>query len=324
MGRHFKDDYQRLQKLAFRRVEKTLKVVRKFQKMEARIDRHVLGSEIWKLYGWLLTPSSLWPVDCTALAEDVLSSVSQGRLKEYQAIALKTLEVPPEPSRIEKIAEFEHTVQAGNYEVVAKQWQKYEEISQRLIADPEREDSWNQIKSNFPVEKYRNSRGVIRRTLIMERNFRQGWDEKPTVGRARFQVAFDAMCHRWQLYGMEYDQPLPLKLTINPTPHGLLVMIPRLWSLDFRRDINWAMVHELHHAYGAHRQGPKLSKARQEIDEEAKKVFGLSAEAKKLGLRGDKRYTFILTRLGKPLSTDESWVKRRFRQGKALVKQESH
>ena len=135
--------------------------------------------------------------------------------------------------------------------------------------------------------------------MIMERNLRQRPDAKLSPESGRFQAAFDPMCHRWQLYGMEYDKPLPLMLTVNPTPHGLLLMIPRLWGLDVKRDIDWAFVHRLHQSYGAHKQGPKLSKARQEIEDEAKQVFQLSKEAKTMGLRGDKRTQFIFGKLGK-------------------------
>jgi hypothetical protein len=235
------------------------------------------------------------PIDFVPLANEMLSSLNLGHtLNEHHKLILKSLAPAPDPTRIEGIASFEHTVEAGKYDVLVKQWEKYEETSNRLLSDPELVKAWRAIKTRFSIKKFQNKRGIIRRSMIMERNFRQGWDGKLDSERSRFQAAFDAMCHRWQLYGMEFDKPLPLKLTINPTPHGLLLMIPGLWSLDVRRDIDWAFVHRLHRSYGAHKQGPKLSKARKEIDEEAKRAYVLSVEAKKLGLRGSRRTEFIM------------------------------
>lgn len=100
-------------------------------------------------------------------------------------------------------------------------------------------------------------KGIVRRWLVQERSFHPGWDFRWETERERFQVAFDAFCHRWNLYGMENERPLLLKLTVNPTPHGLLIMILTYWSFDPKRDLNWSEINRLLEARGVPRQGPK-------------------------------------------------------------------
>src|SRR6185436_14730473 len=108
----------------------------------------------------------------------------------------------------------------------------------------------------------------------------------------RFQNVFDAFCHRWDLYGMELrkipnskiqipnksqnpnpnsvcslseeweDRPLLLKLTVNVTPYGTIIVVPKYWSFDPKRDLKWGAVTSLHKMREVKRQGPKLSPGR--------------------------------------------------------------
>ena len=135
MTRNFIADLDRLQKFAFSRAAETVATLERFQNSSKLIDRHPLSSQIWNLYDWLLAPYSLWPIECRSIAEEILSSLrSRIGLDETQKLVLKTLDRAPEPARVERIAAFEHTVQAGTYGVLVKQWEKYEETSARLIA----------------------------------------------------------------------------------------------------------------------------------------------------------------------------------------------
>ena len=63
-----------------------------------------------------------------------------------------------------------------------------------------------------------NKRGVIRRRLSQERSFREGWRFDWSDRQSRFRNVFDAFCYAWDLYGVEKDKPLLMKVTVNPTP----------------------------------------------------------------------------------------------------------
>jgi hypothetical protein len=59
-----------------------------------------------------------------------------------------------------------------------------------------------------------------------------------------------------------------------------MIVIPRHWSLDPRRDLDWSLINRLH-SRGAKKQGPKLSPARIQKLDEAKRVKQLWQSAKK-------------------------------------------
>lgn len=49
---------------------------------------------------------------------------------------------------------------------------------------------------------------------------------------------------------MEKDKPLLMKVSVNPTPYGTLIFVPRTWSFDARRDLDWGAITRLHRAAG--------------------------------------------------------------------------
>ncbi|HWH70353.1 MAG TPA: hypothetical protein VNT26_13285, partial [Candidatus Sulfotelmatobacter sp.] len=209
------------------------------------------------LYDWLLVPLSLWPIDFEGLAGHVLAEVATGRgLDEELALLLGMLDNPPSAATQAAVAEFEQYVQSGGYEKLLRQPEKFEEQEQALLEDEELRRTWEEIKRRFETAQYQNGRGVIRRRMSQERNFRDGWQFDWADARRRFHLFFDAMCYRWKLYGMEGDRPLLLKVSVNPTPHGTMIVIPRHWSLDPHRDLDWKFIGQLHRARGAKKQGP--------------------------------------------------------------------
>ena len=111
--------------------------------------------------------------------------------------------------------------------------------------------------------------------MAQERNFRpKDWSFSWESEAPRFQNVFGAFCHRWDLYGMEWDRPLLLKLTVNLTPYGTIMMVPRYWSFDPRRDLKWKAITRLHRARSAQKQGLKLGSNRAERREEAREGEG--------------------------------------------------
>jgi len=73
-------------------------------------------------------------------------------------------------------------------------------------------------------------------------------------------MLFDAMCYRWRLYGMEKDRPLLLKVSVNPTPHGTMIVIPRYLSLDPHRDLDWKLIGRLQSVPGSGEAGAEIER----------------------------------------------------------------
>ena len=225
-----------------------------------------------------------------------------------------------------------------------------------LRVNPEFKADWERIKAEFPIDKYRNRQGIIRRRFVQERNFRPAdWEFSWQTETDRFRNVFDAFCHKWNLYGMEgrktsnlkseisveggvktretaliptrsprrgrptggsatsdqwEDKPLLLKLSVNLTAFGTLIEIPKYWSFDPKRDVNWGEVTKLHRMREVKRQGPKLSPSRAARHTEAAAARRLWREATRAGLKGDGRKEWVMERLGWDVRTDESRLRR--------------
>lgn len=108
----------------------------------------------------------------------------------------------------------------------------------------------------------------------------------------------------------EHDRPLLLKISVNPTPHGTMIVIPRHWSLDPRRDLDWTLINRLHRARGAKKQGPKMSAGRIQKLDDARQVKRLWQSAKKRGLKGDFLHDHICAGMHRDPRSDPSWWKR--------------
>jgi len=126
--------------------------------------------------------------------------------------------------------------------------------------------------------------------------------------RGRFQEMLDAVCYRWNLYGMEKDKALLMKVSVNPTPNGTLIFIPRSISFDPKRDLDWGLIGRLHRCRVKGRQGPKLSSGRVEKLEQAAEAKRLWAEAGKKGLKGDARYDYVRERMGRDQRANQGWL----------------
>jgi hypothetical protein len=163
------------------------------------------------------------------------------------------------------------------------------------------------------VEKYQNHKQIIRRRPVQERNFRFDWEFRWKTEEDRFLALFDAFCHRWNLYGMEGDKPLLLKLTVNLTPYGTIIFVPSYWSFDPKRDLNWGEITALHKARGVDRQGPKLSAIREARRHDAKRALQFWRKALEAGLKGEARIAWTIKQMGWHPQTDESKLKRLLR-----------
>jgi len=295
---------------AFAQGKAEKELLARFHLLTKSISIYPNEAQIWRVYDWLLVPFSLWPIDVVGVAKHLLGRIEAKRTIDEDCIALiDTLVAPPGKEARDTMTEFERQIAAGSYDNLVKRLEKFAELEARLGADADAVAGWKNICTRFDVSKYRNAHGIIRRRFSSERNFRD-LRFKWTTKKERFRTVFDAFCHRWNLYGVEHDKLLIMKITVNPTPHGTMLFIPKFWSFDPHRDLEWREISRLHKAHGAARQGPKLSLSRQEKQQEKDKARRLEAEAKAKGLRGDAKTDFILKGLGKDPRTDRSCIKR--------------
>jgi hypothetical protein len=134
--------------------------------------------------------------------------------------------------------------------------------------------------------------------MSVERNLRPSFCVNLRRREDVFHAAFDAFCMRWNLYGMQNDEPLLLKLAVNITPYGTMIHIPAYWSFDPKRDIHWAAIARLHGARVPGRQGSALAEGFAERMKAAGKLPQLEKEALHLGLKGEKKHEFLCAGLG--------------------------
>lgn len=287
----------RQSKLAFRRVRPGAKLLRQFSRLPSQVQN---DESLQRLYEWLVVPFGLWPVDIIGLAGHLFKMAENGKLptsKFRTLIAL--LGSPPTDETCDAICEHENLVQGGSYESLIEAQHKFDAREKRLLKDQDFLADWQRIKEHFDLAKYRSDTGVIRRRMVSERNFRpKDWDFSWQTKKQHFENVFDAFCHKWTLYGMMMDKPLLQKLSVNITPYGTMIVIPRYWSFDYNRDLKWRSVTKLHHSRDVQRQGAKLEaneSARRAIAAKARRFM---AEAKRLGMKGDKRDYWIMANIG--------------------------
>ena len=314
MTPNLKRDLEHLSGLAFRRAEKGQTLVQKFCSLKKQEKGHPDYPLLAEFYPWLLVPLTLWPIDLDGLGNHLLKLIKSGsRFDAKTKLLLNQLGSPPPASTQSVVALQEHQVQVGNYEPLIKQQHKFDAMEKDLSQNSEFNASWNEIKIRFDVTRYQNHKKIIRRRMVQERNFRSDWDFRWHRNAHQFQVVFDTFCHRWNLYGMERDKPLLLKLTVNLTPYGTMIVIPSYWSFDAKRDLKWKAIKALHQARCACRQGLKLEAIKQARREDSIKIKSLWQEAKALGLKGDARMNWVLKQRGWDPANDESKVKRLLR-----------
>jgi hypothetical protein len=302
-------DLNRLRPLAYHRFESSEDLVRSFARFR-RID-HPDFDRLQKLYDWLFAPITLWPFNIEGLFRAALERASAGKRLD-KSIALVIDLLPPLPSERTRraVSEHEHAVQHGKYEPLIRAGYKYHQVEQQLARDQKFQTDWNAIKAQFDVLKFADHKGIIRRRLVAERSMREDWQLNWRKTDDRFHALFAAFCQRWNLYGMQRDRPLLLKLTANLTPFGTMVFIPAYWSFDPKRDLNWRAITALHKARGVAKQGPKLSANQSAVRLEAIHAAKLSKEADARKLKGEARRSWMLKKLKRDLRTDERQLRR--------------
>jgi len=311
MNAGLRADLKRLEAQAFHRAEWGRALVRKFHALPAKCRRHPDYRRLAQLSRWWLAPISLWPIDVDGLGWRVLDRIRQGRrLDAATCLLLDLLDEVPSEGAQQVVADHEHDVQYGGYESLLHAPHKHGFKESEIENDPRFVAEWKAFKRVFEVRCYRDHKGMIRRRMVEERDFRPNFGFRWRTAAEKFREAFDAFCHRWNLYGMRGDRPMVLKMTVNLTPFGTMIFIPAYWSFDPKRDFRWQKITALHRARGVPRQGPKLGLGRLERQEDARRARELLKQAVASGLRGDRKVLWVMTRLGWDPRTDESRLRR--------------
>lgn len=296
-------DLKRLKPRAFHRAEWAGDVLRRYHLVVRKLTAAAV-QQIQPLYLWLFVPPTLWPFNVEDALGDCLTILERGKcLSARQRLLIDLVSEPPDETVCEAVAQHEHLVHKGAYENAVKTQAKYEQTELALCAAPEFHRQWRRIKKAFKVAAYRDHKGVIRRTMTAERNLRSAFSANLRDRDELFRVTFDAFCLRWNLYGMQRDKPLLLKLSVNLTPYGTLIHIPAYWSFDPKRDIRWGEIAKLHRIRVPHRQGAALAEGLAQRMQDAKRLRRLDKEAVRRGLKGDAKHEFLCAALGWHLGT---------------------
>jgi len=291
-------DLKKLKARAYDRAEWAEKVLRRYHAATRNLDGGV-AQQLRGLYHWMFVPPTLWPFNVQDVLADCLTALEKGkRLNSRHQLLIELLPKPPDETICAAVAGHELRVQKGTYENLVKTQAKYSQNELAIRTDPELRRQWTRIKAAFNVQAYRDHKGVIRRTMSTERNLRPSFSVNVRRHDDVFRAAFDAFCLRWNLYGMQNDEPLPLKLAVNLTPYGTLIHIPAYWSFDPKRDIRWDAIASLHRVRVPGRQGSALAEGIAERMKAAGKLRHLDQEALRLGLKGEEKHEFLCAGLG--------------------------
>ena len=291
-------DLKKLRARAFDRAEWAEDVLRRYHAATLSLD-DVVAQQLRALYNWMFVPPTLWPFNVQDVLADCLAALEKGkRLNSRHRLLIELLPEPPDDAVCAAVADHELHVQKGTYENLVKTQAKYSQNEIAIRNDPQLRQQWARIKAAFNVQAYCDHKGVIRRTMTAERNLRPSFSVNVRRREEVFHAAFDAFCLRWNLYGMQHDEPLLLKLAVNLTPYGTMIHIPAYWSFDPKRDIRWDAIASLHRVRVPGRQGSALAEGLVERMQAAEKLRQLDRDALRLGLKGEKKHEFLCAGLG--------------------------
>jgi hypothetical protein len=194
----------------------------------------------------------------------------------------------------------EEAMARGQYEdfLTASGKQKFQEYTDRL----QKSDAFGKelvlLQTAFPKKM---AEPIVRRSLLLERNWQTGEGASFTGGDAAFQAVFDLFCWKWYLWGVAGNEPLLLKPSVNVTAYGTQLFIPGYLSLDAKRDIAFKRINRLHRARGnVKKQGAAFTESREQFDALSKQAREAERAGRKQGLKGDALMDYVLEQIGRP------------------------
>ncbi len=298
------EDLKKLKALAYRRLEYSEDDIRRYHALLKKKGPEVMAP-LTKLHRWMLVPVTLWPIHLQPVFVACMDAIEAGKpLDEELKFLLAQLHEPLGEKACHVVAEHERLVWKGGYESLVNTAAKFDSIQKDAERNPDFLREWREIKAQWDVRQFTDSKGIIRRSLTGERNLRSRFWVEWSDPKERFQAVFDLFCHRWNLYGMEKGKPLVMKLSVNLTAYGTMIFIPAYWSFDAKRDVRWDAVTKLHRARALKKQGEGMAESAEKRRSDSVKLKKLDAEAKKLKLRGEARHVFLCKGLGLDERTD--------------------
>ena len=310
MAKALKLDLNKLASRAFDRAEWAESAIRHYHTVIPKLDAEV-AKQLRGLYRWMFVPPTLWPFNIQDVLEDCLTTCKKKKhLNRHQRLLIEMLPEPPDETVCAAVADHELHVHTGTYENLIKTQAKYSQTERANTTDTELRRQWERIKAEFDIKAYSDHKGLIRRSMNVERNLRPTFSVNMRSKQDVFQAAFDAFCLRWNLDGVQNDEPLLLKLTVNLTPYGTMIHIPAYWSFDPKRDIRWDAIASLHRVRVPGRQGSALAEGVAERMRAAGKLRQLDQEAKRLGLKSEKKHEFLCAGLGWDARTSPKRISR--------------
>ena len=278
---------------------------------------------LYVLKQWNISPYTDWPNDFGRLAKIACKEISAGRpIDRDMAALLYFVQDVPDPAEQEIVAEREFLVQAGNYDPYLKNHAKFQLQLKVLNESAEFAADLALLSEIVDLDQLAYN-DVIRRTLACERNIRPEqfyirWDDQ----MRRWQHIFDGFCWKHDLYGLELIDgkwsPLLMKVTVNATPHGVIIFIPKWMSIDFARDLVLREITKLIRSRGARPQGIKRTETQQEREELARAAYKAHLAALDLDKKGDDRIDFIIKELELLPEIEERRVRELVEEGDAL------
>jgi len=304
-----KQDLARLDALAFRRREYAEGDLGRYHSLLRAKDAQL--PNLKALYQWQFVPVSLWPFNTQNVFGTGLTVLESGKELDEDFRALVDLLPPiPKDDFCAAVAAHEHLVESGQYESLVTAAEKFTSVQDGVEKNPEFQSAWKAFKARWKPSRFANEKGIIRRSLSLERNFRPQFNVDWKKPRDRFRAAFDAFCQRWSLYGMEGETPLVNKLSVNYTPYGTMIFMPGYWSPDGKRDLRWPEILKVHRLRSLKKQGKALTVGKEWRRESSQKLHQLDAEAKRRKLKGDALHAFLCKGIGFVEGTDPKRISR--------------
>jgi hypothetical protein len=275
-----------------------------------------------------LQGNSVFPQNPTHIAQQVRQALETSVRKEPFFDVLLDLLISPDGQAcrsgfnfaqvtdVKEIVQYEQGRHTGSPEWCWKAKSKYDQFAAEVKRTPEFDEDWLALSRNFKLDHYRDPQGIIRRSPMVEGNWRKASFSDLCSEDSRFQVAFDFFCWKWFLYAMQGDEPMVQKLAVTLTPFGTQIFIPGFWSLDPARDINWNKITRLHRARGIRKQGDKLIENQKARELMLNRIVMADRTARRDGLRGRARYRQIKEAAGLSQETDDAEIRRYLREAR--------
>ena len=317
-------DWERFCRLPFRLGEKYGQTFRRLLETIEITTNHPDNKWLELMKNWMLMPFSLWRNPYHGQADFMCDVICRGeRLDPQMLFMLDLMQDLPSQEEQDMIIAHERGVEQGLYEDIIPGKDKYDPHEQALFQNAQWQSEYRRMGKLFDIDKMREpKRGVVRREMVQERNFRgKNWVFDWSSEESRFNHVFTNFCLRWILYGIEGNKPLLQKLTVNATAIGWIMYWPVYWSPDPRRDINWRGFNKNQRARGVQRQGAKMTSARLARQQQAILAYEANREAARLKLKGEKRIAHIRKGAKLSASTDRRVVLRLVSEGAELAKQ---